>query len=104
MPSCWDIDGGVVYPDTGVYPVALAPALAPTGTLAPALALTLALADEVDDADGDDDATTAAAAAADGKKGLLVGPAIGRVGAEVFDNVTTRLRPSQPVDDNRSIP
>lgn len=84
-----------MYPDTGVYPATLVGAL------------TLAPADEVEDADGDDDAAAvaaaAAAAAAEGKNGLLVGPAIGCVGAQVFDSVTTRLRPSHPVDDNRSI-
>lgn len=47
------------------------------------------------DADAEDD---------EGKKhiGLLVGPAMGRVGAQVFDSVTTRLWPSQPVEDSRS--
>lgn len=47
------------------------------------------------DADAEDD---------EGKKhiGLLVGPAMGRVGAQVLDSVTTRLWPSQPVEDSRS--
>lgn len=46
------------------------------------------------DADDDDE----------GKKhaGPLVGPAMGCVGARVFDSVTTRLWPSQPVEDKRS--
>lgn len=79
MPNCCGSDGGVVYPDTGVYPDD-------------------ADADAEEDEDDDDDAD-------EGKKqaGLFVGPAIGCVGAQVFDNVTTRLRPSHPVDDNRSI-
>lgn len=82
MPSCWGSDGGVVYPDMGVYP---------DDALAD---------DDEDDGDDDDDDDTD-----EDKKqaGLLVGPAIGCVGAQVFDSVTTRLRPSHPVDDNRSI-